>query len=929
MEESADGHLTVAGAVGAGSAASGPDAAAREADAARRRRPLLHDRRFRPSRISGLTSREFEVDLLLGETITGEPIRVRLTKTVSFWRRLALLILTLGLSEAWHRCCASGSRVFDMDARLAVTSRGRLLLWAHHAAGGGLPLCQHCLRACGRPRAIAVFALILVLIAFGPAFLGHDIVDVAGAVGCVVAFSAVAVLCSWLFERASLSATTSVRQFEARELSCARLVCYSWKSWFGLGGEVTMCQVHMFFGFYPKEKDLRRALPAGAFDSGTVRPGALGALGEAMGPSGLDTGLSKMQVAAGFGGQTHSVTACASALLILLAFAAFGNEAADFFAQWAKCWLRRSSAEHLDSCLSDRFRVWWTGAGASSWQTVASHWIEAMDWSLQILLFFYVIGPAASFLWSTLSEQSSAGIGFVVDRRAGTFTEDERFEEHWQEVADFLARLFEGAAVGCRDGGGGGGVADAATQAAGGWRETPPPPPGERAGWSRVEETTASLIEPVSGRVHVDRGVLSFLASERVLAVYPEKVILSIVVWVKIVLTCGLEYLCHWRRQRREGAIILTDRRLLQVSAQSSTYRRSLKVDMYAVGPSVKYVGMAPPRRLRCGAPQGRVAIATRCGLLEVTLLRMWRLRARAQQLWQSVGLLQDAPSVALLEFNDFASVLEGPDPAPAEPAPGDEAEEEARQEAVAIWDGGAGDVDEAFFRPSTAAASAGPDEERGGELALGYGKAQRWGLSLAEGERVLWGPCLFEQEVMRPWCCSRRSSARRRRRPSALVAITDRRLVVLQFRSLGPLGCGGVCNRVLVTSVAVVPLRRVLGFCIEETVWLQEAVLTRLLGLVCCWPWSESALTIRVLTNAGLGKVYLGSLAVQQRVLPCRTEAACSFEEDKVLELRRWLGNVALFFGNRLTEPEAAPTSSAPSAPLELWRCARGWAPA
>merc|ERR1719359_1672763 len=77
---------------------------------------------------------------------------------------------------------------------------------------------------------------------------------------------------TWLFERASLSARTSVRQFDACDVSCVRLLCYSYKSLWGLQGEVTSCHVHMFFGPYPKPVDVARVMPWSAWDSGSVQP---------------------------------------------------------------------------------------------------------------------------------------------------------------------------------------------------------------------------------------------------------------------------------------------------------------------------------------------------------------------------------------------------------------------------------------------------------------------------------------------------------------------------------------------------------------------------------------------------------------------------------------------------------------------------------
>eukprot|EP00747_Dinoflagellata_sp_TGD_P081527 gnl/TRDRNA2_/TRDRNA2_161341_c1_seq3.p1 gnl/TRDRNA2_/TRDRNA2_161341_c1~~gnl/TRDRNA2_/TRDRNA2_161341_c1_seq3.p1 ORF type:complete len:517 (-),score=72.57 gnl/TRDRNA2_/TRDRNA2_161341_c1_seq3:49-1599(-) len=133
----------------------------------RTRRRLFRDRRFDAAQIDGLTSREFEVDLLMGEKIVGKPIRVRLTRTMTFFHRAVQTVFTCGLYEVWLRFFSTGSRVFDADARLAVTNRGRLLLWTHSAAGGGLPLLQHYCRAAREPAFFALVSLLMLFIVFG------------------------------------------------------------------------------------------------------------------------------------------------------------------------------------------------------------------------------------------------------------------------------------------------------------------------------------------------------------------------------------------------------------------------------------------------------------------------------------------------------------------------------------------------------------------------------------------------------------------------------------------------------------------------------------------------------------------------------------------------------------------------------------------
>jgi hypothetical protein len=193
------------------------------------------------------------------------------------------------------------------------------------------------------------------------------------------------------------------------------------------------------------------------------------------------------------------------------------------------------------------------------------------------------------------------------------------------------------------------------------------------------------------------------------------------------------------------------------------------------------------------------------------------------------------------------------------------------------------------------------------------------WGLVLDDDEIALWGPVLYEQEIWRPWCCP--NSRKGMRAKKTLVTITTRRLVVVQFENWGPLACCGICYFSRISSVSVVPLRWVLGFFIAEEFSLRRAMLTRLIGNLCCWPNNVSTLTVKILTNAGLGKVFLSSLYVTQQCLPRGATPQSAFEDDKVLELRRWLGNLALFFV-QLDNPHARRE------PIDLFPCAHGLAP-
>lgn len=170
------------------------------------------------------------------------------------------------------------------------------------------------------------------------------------------------------------------------------------------------------------------------------------------------------------------------------------------------------------------------------------------------------------------------------------------------------------------------------------------------------------------------------------------------------------------------------------------------------------------------------------------------------------------------------------------------------------------------------------------------------WGLALDSDEHVLWGPVLFETELWRScWLTSR--GIFNFRRPSALVAITSRRLVVVRYRTQGSLACMGIMHKAVVESVACVPLKWISGFNISETFTQQRAVITKKLADCCCLPSTSSTLTVQIMTNAGFGKTYLGALTVEQTAIPRTLDCQCYFESDKIIELRRWLGNLALFY--------------------------------
>jgi hypothetical protein len=694
-------------------------------------------------------------------------------------------------------------------------------------------------------------------------------------------------------------------------------------------------------------------MPWRAYDSGSVTASPM--LGV------QQTGVGKrIEQAAGQGllDSENAFTSMCAGVLILLAFAAFLNEMTDFIVGLVRCIENNpgASVHAISSCASSSFKKWWVGVSSTGLQTVVSHWIDLCDWSLQLFLFFYVIGPATGLLWKTQSHQSAASLGFVVDRRGGAAVEvEDDFDEHWLEVTDFLTELFERGSTLTPEAVGRlppegyvGGIdlkqwcdviegddvpaAQGGATASGQEARKARFPGRPRGTWAQIEEMTQHLLDPYSAKVRVYKGTLSWLKDERLLAVYPERPRMPCVAKVKAIITCGLDYVLHYSRTRREAAMVLTDRRLIQISAQASRMRRSLKIDMYAIGGYVKYLSFSPPRRMCCRVPAGRIALASRCGTLELVLSRMRtsNTQTQAKQFWQGLTLLQDAPPLSSQEFGSFATVES------EQQVDLDDEEAEAFQEALNMW----GRPSAFGTRPSVGARTseartsvqrlsdprARPSANSlnanvGGEAdVLDFGvRNEPWGLVLDEGEVALWGPTLFEDEIWIPCCCPNRS--RGFRTPTTLVTITTRRLAVVQFYSWGPIWCGGMCRRTMITSVSVVPLRWVLGFCVAEDFSLQRAMFTRLLGHLCCRPNNESRLLIQILTNAGLGKVYLNSLSVRQRLLPRSSEPRSAFEEDKVLELRRWLGNVALFFVD-IEDPTRKRIQ------IDLWRCAHGLTP-
>ena len=215
--------------------------------------------------------------------------------------------------------------------------------------------------------------------------------------------------------------------------------------------------------------------------------------------------------------------------------------------------------------------------------------------------------------------------------------------------------------------------------------------------------------------------------------------------------------------------------------------------------------------------------------------------------------------------------------------------------------------------------------------LKEGVAQAGSWSFPYLEGERLLWGPVVYDMESLGCFCCPRKR--RLLRWPSGVLLITTHRLIVTQITTkqcasdrcnMMCMACE-CCRRGYISAIAFLPLSQVQGFSIEEAFRQQQGKALKKLRRTVCGPASVSGLTIRVLANLGMGKCYPPHLTVKQRTIGIgeQMEKMC-FEESRVLEARKWLGNLSSFFMNS----ETAGLKNNRKSPIDLEPSRFGWSP-
>eukprot|EP00927_Polykrikos_kofoidii_P015507 TRINITY_DN16902_c0_g4_i1.p1 TRINITY_DN16902_c0_g4~~TRINITY_DN16902_c0_g4_i1.p1 ORF type:complete len:969 (+),score=117.98 TRINITY_DN16902_c0_g4_i1:168-3074(+) len=897
----------------------------------------IEDTRFHAPAFAGLASREFEIDLLQGEEFCGDVIKVKLRKTTSKCYVYLRNILTFGLYSCLVKCCFSGANIYESDARLGITNLDRVLLWTHSANGGGRTCGSICVYVC-KHRFTWVLLLLSVLgITVGPTLpvMSAWLQDYFVVVLILTFFALCSLMGTIFFDSTSVICKTSVRQFMAKDLSFVRVFAADQNPLFSFG-IYQVAEAQLFFGVYPSPQLLRWSLPWAVWDSGLAETGAVvdseksDAQGISQPPLPQEAHQSTCRRLVRFG---HG-------LVVFLAFCAAANELATFIAAYLQCvdQMKHTKVDKWDQvgdCLSSRSSDWLFGSGGSDILTVISHWIEMLDWSTQLIIFFYAVGPLLVLMSSFLADRSAVTINFLIDKRKGTYTEDTYFQSNWETMSMFLSELFNRACT-----------APAVSQScfcgnthqevAGdvdfGEGETLP-----FASWTQVKEMIRDLLDSKTNQVRVYKGALSFAHGEKVMAAYPTNVPIPLLSRLTILLSFGLEYVLFWRSMKRMSALILTDRRLIEISAQTQKRLRSMKVDMFIVDSSIKYASIAPPRPqiVTCSLPSAFVTLSTRCGNTKVHLSRLRYSVDHARNFWQAVTLLQELEPIGASTSEvatEYGSEIGGsltiarpslvrcqtdPEKHMFVFGPKDEEQDAGRKSGLSscrpslrpvpeVQASGSGDV-QVVLRPVES------DVEDPRILTSGLG-LDPWGVALVEGEELLWGPVVFEEDMFHLWFSKKPSL----RRPSTVVAITSHRLVVLHFANIGCVACRGWFNYSYIKSLSSTPLKWVLGFCLQEHLQSQTTFLAVRCGLLCCRVPVRSDMVVKVLSNAGTGKAYINSLNVKQIVMPKTTEPKLFFEEESFTELRRWLGHIPSFFS----------TDQADRRPIEIKTTWRGWTP-
>eukprot|EP00927_Polykrikos_kofoidii_P081311 TRINITY_DN7856_c0_g1_i1.p1 TRINITY_DN7856_c0_g1~~TRINITY_DN7856_c0_g1_i1.p1 ORF type:complete len:988 (-),score=102.81 TRINITY_DN7856_c0_g1_i1:109-3072(-) len=902
------------------------------------------DVRFRAPEVQGVSSRDFEIDLLHGEEFCGDVIKVKLNKSMSRLQTTLRMIGTCGLYWLWTRFCISRAHVFEHDARLAITNRGRVLMWTLSASGGGKTILQRLGAVLITPSFLLLVVITISFFTIVPAMtaLQYSIMDLGVFISVVWLSAFTALLFSIFLDNLSVVCCTSVRQFESRDVSFVRVFCYEQHQGC-MRGSVQMTEAQLYFGAFPKPDVLKQALPAEIWDSCVTRTGVVISAEKQQGNG--ESELKEGRPSA----MDRFIYGCGIAVVVC-AFLALLNEIVSVLYKMVICSRENTGWVNIAECTHLTVIDWFTGSVERDPFTVFSHWISVMDWSLQVVCYLYYAGPALTLLASSLGDQSAATFRFIVDHRHGNYTEDADFQNNWESLNHFLSELLGRA---CPSPGIRAHATLGSPSADATWAEVPGdvsfPPEVDAlpfSSWSQVQKMSSTLLDHSKNQVRVYTGALAFVLGENVLATYPTKQFTPLITRVIMVLTCGFEYWWNWYGVRRESAVILTDRRLLEVSVKSSKRQRSMKVDMFVIDSSIKYISLCPPQPRCCQRGNGLVTMSTRCGNVDITLRNLTYFQKHGARLWHGIAVLQNLKPMAAVTSDTDAGVVDcdtdsisfgrtsvGGGLSIGRPSLFVRSVDGATKRAFAFGaqelDGSEGiaacaprkvpmlpgsSESQVLAAPLlSCVGSRSVEAERVRLLCCHFGN-DPWGVALVEGEEVLWGPVTFDEDLTFRWY--RRDGILRR--PSSVAAITSHRLVVQRYGNFGCLGCSGRFNRSFVQSITSIPLQGVFGFCIQESYSSQTNLIARKLGSYFRKKMM-SKVEVKTLSNAGSGKAYLRSLQVEKRAIILDTKLKLCFEDEPIKELRRWLGQISLHFDETKSELRDA---------IDLVACARGWTP-